>query len=189
MRPIKGYEGIYEISETGRVFNCQTGQELKGNVNSYGYRVIALTKNGRKKDKKLHRLLVEAFIPNPNNYDCVNHIDGDKLNNSLDNLEWCTKGYNNRHAREQLSLDFSIKPVIQTTLSGEVVAVWVNASRAASVLNGEPLLISACCRDTAKTAYGYKWYYADDSDFFFREIQKYLIREKIKQLSEQLSQL
>ena len=106
---VLGYEGLYEITETGKVRNCKTGTQLSGNINSHGYVVVSLTKNGKKKDCKLHRLLAMTFIPNPYDYDCVNHKDGDKLNNSIDNLEWCTKGYNNRHAREVLQVSTAPK--------------------------------------------------------------------------------
>lgn len=188
-KPIKGYEDLYTISEDGVIHNLRNGNVLCGNINSYGYRVVRLYKNGKPKDYKLHQLLAKAFILNPNNYKCVNHIGGNKLNNSLDNLEWCDYGYNNRHAREILNVDFSKKPIIQTTLEGNVVAVWVNANMAANILNGNGTMISACCKDTTKTAYGYKWYYADDTDFFFSEIKKCIIKEKIRDLYNQLETL
>ena len=81
MAQIKGYEGLYDISEDGVITNTRTGCELTGTINSYGYRVVRLTKNGHQKDFKVHQLLAKAFIPNPNNYRCINHIDGNKLNN------------------------------------------------------------------------------------------------------------
>ena len=167
MKPIKGYDGLYEISDTGVIHNLKTGNELHGNVNSYGYRVVRLCKDGKPKDFKLHQLLATTFIQNPNNYRCINHIDGNKLNNFLDNLEWCTRAYNNQHAREQLSLDFSRKAVVQSTLDGKFIAVWRSPSIAAHYINGEQLLISACCKGTATTAYGCKWKYSDRllSDF------------------------
>lgn len=158
-RDIAGYEGLYTIREDGMVFKSD-GTVISGSVNSYGYRVVSLTREGKKRDVKLHRILANAFIPNPNNYACVNHIDGNKLNNSLENLEWCSKGRNNSHAREQLSLDFSEKPVIQTDEGGKFLAIWRGASAAATIIGGNSALIAACCRGTAPSAYGYKWHYA-----------------------------
>lgn len=111
MKPIEGYEGLYEISEDGVVRNITEGNILHGNINSYSYRVVSLTKNGTKKDHKLHQLLARAFIPNSNN-----HIDGDKLNNSLDNLEWCNHTRNAQHARKQLSIDFRGNPLCNQLL-------------------------------------------------------------------------
>ena len=146
MAQIKGYEGLYEIFPNGTIINSQTGWELKGNINSYGYRVVSLTKDGVRKDHKVHRLLAKAFIPNPNNYRCINHIDGNKLNNSLSNLEWCTHGQNTAHARATLNIDFSRKPIVQTTVDGKLIAVWNSANVAAHFLKGSATMISACCK-------------------------------------------
>ena len=161
MGDIPGYEGLYDITEDGIITNLKTGNVLTGNINSYGYRVVRLTKDRKAKDFKLHQLLAKAFIPNPNNYRCINHIDGNKLNNSLDNLEWCTHGQNTVHARKTLNLDFSRKPVVQTTLDGKMIAVWSSASIAAHFIKGSSTLISACCMGTADFAYDSKWKYLD----------------------------
>lgn len=160
-KAISGYEGLYEINEQG-VIKKPDGTRLYGSVNSYGYRVVSLTKAGKKKDHKVHRLLAKAFIPNPRpgDFNCVNHIDGNKLNNSLENLEWCTRKGNNQHARDVLCCDYSEKPVVQSTSDGKMLAVWRNASAAASILGGAPTLISACCKGTADSAYGFRWGYA-----------------------------
>lgn len=160
-KQIKGYEGLYEISDDGTIHNLKTGNLRHGNINSYGYRVVRLMKECKPKDFKLHQLLAKTFIPNPNNFRCINHIDGDKLNNSLDNLEWCNHTMNAQHAREQLSLDFSRKAVVQSTLDGKLIAVWASSKIAARYIGGEQMLISACCKGTATTAYGCKWKYFD----------------------------
>lgn len=188
--PAPGYEGLYLISESGKVWNVKTGSTLRGNVNSHGYFVVSLTKGGVKKDCKLHRLLAMAFIPNPNGYECVNHKDGNKLNNRLDNLEWCTKGYNNRHAREELDIDFTAKPVCQTTMSGEIVAIWANQSRAAKSVGVTPVCISRCCEGTAATAGGYKWEPACKmfSDYV-RDRKRDVIRKQIMKLEAELERL
>lgn len=149
----------YEISDIGVVRRKSNHSIITGSVNSYGYRVIRLRYMGKNYDFKLHRLLADYFIPKPSNYDCVNHIDGDKLNNSLDNLEWCTRAYNNQHAREQLSLDFSEKPIEQRTLNGDLVAIWTNANLAATLLGFSATTIGCCCRGTQKQAYDFLWSY------------------------------
>lgn len=161
LKDIAGYEGLYKIGRDGVVVK-RDGTRLLGSVNSYGYRVVSLTKNGKKKDHKVHRLLAKAFIPNPSpgDFNCVNHIDGNKLNNSLENLEWCTRKGNNQHARDVLCCDYSEKPVVQFASDGKMLAVWRNASAAASVLGGAATLISACCKGTADSAYGFGWGYA-----------------------------
>lgn len=113
-KPIKGFEGMYEISNNGKVrsldkvvnvanqYGSKTqrivkGKELKLNYNGMYY-VVGLSNKSKVKQYFVHRLVAEHFIENPNNYKCVNHIDCNKLNNNVDNLEWCTKEYNTKMA-------------------------------------------------------------------------------------------
>ena len=114
-KDIKGYEGLYQISNLGRIKSLR--KKIKNNgafgkrkiitknekiVSSYknkdGYSVVQLYKNNKRKLKLVHRLVAEAFIPNPNNYPYVNHKDGNKANNCVDNLEWCNNSMNQLHA-------------------------------------------------------------------------------------------
>lgn len=101
-KDIEGYEGIYQVSNLGRVRslnyrNKKSIHILKESTNKKGYKVINLI-FGRRKMYLMHRLVAEAFIPNPNNLLQVNHIDGDKTNNNINNLEWCDSTYNSIHA-------------------------------------------------------------------------------------------
>lgn len=190
VKDVPGYEDLYAISERGQVWNKRTGWQLFGNVNSHGYMVVSLTKNGKKKDCKLHRLLALAFIPNPNGYECVNHKDGNKLNNKLDNLEWCTKKYNNHHAREELHIDFSAKPVCQTTMDGSVVAIWANYSLAAKTIGVSPVCIASCCDGLANSAGGYRWEPASKLFHdFLNDRQKENLMNKIAELTAELERL
>lgn len=112
-KDIKGYEGLYLISNRGRVLslyqykrNSGSGyyintRELKKSISTTGYEKVGLTKNGRRKNYKIHRLVAKHFVANPFNRDVVNHIDGDYLNNNADNLEWCTTAENCIHALEE----------------------------------------------------------------------------------------
>lgn len=86
----------YSVTEDGRVF--KNTKELSYSINVRGYKILKVTLHGRQFNKKVHRLVAETFIPNPNNYSDVNHIDGDKLNNHVSNLEWCTRKYNINHS-------------------------------------------------------------------------------------------
>lgn len=99
-KPIKGYEGLYEVSNMGRVKSLHTSQGiiLKQYTDYYKYMKVTLNKNGTHKTKLVHRLVAITFIRNPNNYEVVNHKDGNKKNNTVDNLEWCTRSYNTKHA-------------------------------------------------------------------------------------------
>lgn len=122
-KDIKGYEGLYQISNLGNVKSFKpvsNGRNLKP-VYRKGYATITLRKNGVSKIHRIHRLLAEAFIPNPKNLAEVNHIDGNKLNNNLSNLEWCTHLENMRHAfntglveRKPLTDDQKIKVSVAT---------------------------------------------------------------------------
>lgn len=109
--PIKNYEGYYEINEDGVVrsvdrliwngndYYLKKGQIIKQQTNKKGYKLCYLTKSSNKKTCLIHRLVALTFIPNPNNYEQVNHIDCNKKNNNVKNLEWCSNLQNQRHAR------------------------------------------------------------------------------------------
>lgn len=96
-RDVKGYEGSYQVSSEGRVFSLKSGRELNAG-DSMGYPNVNLLKGGKQRSCKVHRLVAEAFIPNPLGMRTVNHIDGVKTNNAIENLEWATYSGNNNHA-------------------------------------------------------------------------------------------
>lgn len=105
-KPIKGYEGLYDVSDEGDVYSHFYKVCLKLKLNNNGYYTVRLSLSGKEKNIPLHRLIALHFIPNPENKPQINHIDGNKLNNKLENLEWCTNQENSRHAR-RLGLDKS----------------------------------------------------------------------------------
>ena len=98
---IYDYTGIYEVSNIdGKVRNVKTGRILKQPLNSFGYPVVRLSKDGKARLFKVHRLVATAFVPNPDNLPEVNHKDEDKTNNSVDNLEWSTHQYNSAYSKK-----------------------------------------------------------------------------------------
>lgn len=107
-KDVIGYEGIYQVSNLGNVKRISKFRGVnKAYLNDYclkpldngkGYLRIKLTINNKSKRVMLHRIIAEAFIENPNNYPVINHIDGNKKNNQIKNLEWCTQKYNCQHS-------------------------------------------------------------------------------------------
>ena len=108
-KDIEGYEGIYQISSHGRVRSFKNGKIkiMKPRINDKGYNTACLRKDGKSKYKLVHRLVAEAFIPNNDGKPYVNHIDGNKLNNNINNLEWVTPSENTLHAISTGLLDIT----------------------------------------------------------------------------------
>lgn len=114
-KPVKGYEGYYEVDQFGRVYSIDRlipvddngrqynkvlgGNQMKQSIHSKGYKIVSLTKEGKTKTVFVHRIVAEAFISNPNNLPMVNHKDEDKTNNFTENLEWCTAKYNRSYGK------------------------------------------------------------------------------------------
>lgn len=169
-RDIKNYEG-YQVSNLGRVRSLNynhTGEIHIIKPFKIEYLGLNLWKNKKRKYYLVHRLVAEAFIPNPDNLPCVNHIDECKTNNRVENLEWCSYKYNSNYGtaiqrtREKNinHLNYS-KPVFQYTLDGELIAEYPSASEAARQINKAKTHISDCCLGKLKSAYGYKWQYKE----------------------------
>lgn len=94
IKEIKNYEGLYTISNRGVIRSSYTGKIIKQHLNKYGYYQVRLYKNKKPKNYTVHRLVAETFIPNPHKAETVNHIDGNKTNNKVENLEWCSSSEN-----------------------------------------------------------------------------------------------
>lgn len=112
--PVKGYEGEYEVDTLGNVYSLKTNIKLKPNDSKNPYYTVHLLHNGVRKARTIHRIVAEAFIPNPRNLPQVNHKDEDKHNNNADNLEWCTALYNSRYGTAIERAKRSRKPVTHT---------------------------------------------------------------------------
>lgn len=102
-KPIQEFNGEYEVSNIGRVRSMKryygmVGRIMPQTIQRKGYYAVTFHMNNKAYCRKVHRLVIEAFIPNPDNLPCINHIDGNKLNNRIDNLEWCTYQHNMQHA-------------------------------------------------------------------------------------------
>ena len=156
----------YSISETGELYNNHTQKFLKGTINKLGYKVYRISINGLSKDLYAHRMVAETYLPcgDPQK-NCVNHKDGNKLNNSIANLEWITKGENNRHA-----LDTGLNPLYKEIYcfdkNKECVAVFSGLVAAANFVHGTDDIIGAAVKSEKKSlVYGYYWHSSKDNSF------------------------
>lgn len=177
-RDVKGYEGLYQVSNLGRVksldhySNHRKGgvQFIKGKIlkdleSGLGYRKVTLCKDGVAKSVNLHRLIAKTFIPNPYNLPEVNHINECKWDNAVWNLEWCTVEYNrsygNRNNKvKQTNQRKYGKSVLLYTLDSQFVAEYY-CLREAERQTGVPHShINDCCKGKYKSAGGYVWEYS-----------------------------
>ena len=157
---IDGYEGLYQISNKGRVKSLYKGSEriLKPRDNGRGYLRVQLTKENTSKHIRVHRLVARAFIPNPYNLPEINHIDENKKNNSVENLEWCDRRYNVNYGTRNERVS---RKILQYSKSGEFIREWQGAREVERVLGIDNSHINACCRGKLKSAYGFIWKYKE----------------------------
>ena len=164
-RPVVGYEGLYEVSNLGRVRNSRTGRIRKITFDQDGYLQLSLFRKGSNVCRKVHRLVAMAFIPNPDNLPCINHKDENPANNCVDNLEWCTHQYNNNYGnriekyRKSNTNGKKSKPVLQYTLEGEFVREWPSVMEIHRKLGYSQGNISSYCRGETNSSYGFIWKY------------------------------
>ena len=174
-KDIKGYEGMYQVSSEGRVKSLKFGKEkiMKNNKSEDGYLYANLYKDRKMKNFKVHRLVAQAFIDNPDNLLEINHIDEDKANNRVDNLEWCSRDYNINFGTRNEKVFYKLsKPVLQFTKEGEFVCKWGGTRQIERELGYYHTNISECCKGKYKTAYGYIWKYAIKFNIFDLAIEK-----------------
>ena len=165
-KDIKDYEGFYQVSNLGRVKSLprngtiKTSRILKQNI-VCGYCQVTLQKQGNKSYKKVHRLVAEAFILNLENKREVNHIDGNKRNNVVKNLEWVTTSENQLHSCYVLKNN--VRPVKQFTKSNKLIKEWNSIAEAGRKLRIHSSDIGSCCLGHRKTAGGYVWKYKENN--------------------------
>lgn len=154
-KDIEGYEGLYQVSNFGNIKSIKRRRTKGGKLKEtmrYGYKYVTLSKYGKIKRLSVHRLVAQAFIPNPNNYDIVNHKDENKSNNYATNLEWCTQAQNVQYSKKTSS-------ILQLDLNGNIIKEWESA-RNAEINNGfDNSCIIKCCKGKRKSHKGYRWQY------------------------------
>lgn len=158
---IEGFER-YEVSTEGKVKNRKTGRLLKPGTDTYGYLRVILSVNGKAVGKSVHRLVAESFIPNPERKTQVNHIDEDKTNNNINNLEWMTSKENNNYGtrKDRVAAALS-KPIIVIHQDGtyeEYPSAWATARELGLSQSG----IVGVLKGRRKTYHGLNFKYAEN---------------------------
>lgn len=160
---IKGFPDYY-VTDTGDVYSRKGDgrfRKLSPQKSYKGYlRVHMYKMDGRTQHKYIHRLVAEAFIPNPNKKPYINHIDGNKENNAVPNLEWCTSGENEIHKRKVLGFkpNNKAKSVIQKK-DGKTIKEYKSIKEASDIVGATQSSIRACCLGLLKSTKGFNWAY------------------------------
>lgn len=166
-RDITGFEGLYQVSNLGRVRSLpktgsggHNGIILSQNKDKDGYLLVHLYINRKRISCKVHRLVAKAFIPNPNNLAQINHKDEIKDNNCFTNLEWCSSSYNNSYGKGKINRANSKKvPILQLDMDDNIIREWDSSKEIEHSLRFNHSNITNCCKGRYKSMYGYKWRY------------------------------
>lgn len=183
-KDIKGYEGLYQVSNFGRIKSLERvtkyrnskrvlREKIKGDfIGKRGYKRVELTKDGISKKYNLHRIVASSFISNPYNKKEVNHINGIKTDNRVENLEWCTSQENTMHAIKmglqknsdkqrktvgEYARKNKVKKIVQLTKDGKYIKTWESAVAVERKVGIKSKSISQCVTGRSKTAGGYRW--------------------------------
>lgn len=161
MKDIKNYEGLYAVTDDGRVWSYRRKIYLKPGVDRYGYFIVSLRKNGVNKTRLVHQLVAKAFIPNPENKPQVNHINEIKTDNRVENLQWVTAKENVNHGtRNQRASDAASKPVYCVELD----TVYKSTAEAAKALRVSESSVGFCCTGRQNNVIGYHLRYMDKKE-------------------------
>lgn len=177
-KDIKGYEGLYKISNMGRVYSLLTEKFLKPGINNQTkYKAVVLYNKGKTITKKIHRLIAEHFIPNPENKSFIDHIDGNRQNNSISNLRWVThkENLNNPLAKEKQHQGIikswekrsrtktfkQLKKVSKPVICIEANMIFPSINEAGRYLNLDARKICQACKGKFEKFGGYHWKYAE----------------------------
>lgn len=166
-RPIAGYDGLYEVSNLGRVKSLGNGKSnnskeriLKPIDNGHGYLRVPLYKDGVNKLYMIHRLVAQVFCENPHGYLEVNHISEDKTDNRACNLEWVTHKYNTNYGtRNKRVAEKTSKPIFGIDKVSGLIVEFPSSQEASRALGIAQSNITKCCKGKLKSAGGFQWFY------------------------------
>lgn len=171
-KDIKGYEGLYQVSNLGRIKSLERRCKARWYtrkvpekiyspaLDTYGYPIVSLHKDGKKKTITIHILVANAFLKKPDGCNSINHIDENKQNNCVENLEWCTVQENNAYGtRVERLRKTQQRAVLQCDLDGNVIREWEGMNFLCRETGYDQGLISKVCNNVYRhrTAYGFKW--------------------------------
>lgn len=180
-KDIKNYKNLYQVSNYGRVKSLEKVSHVNGriypikilkcHINTKKYLDVDLCKNGKSNRRSIHRLVAETFIPNYEDKPQINHIDCNKWNNKINNLEWCTNSENQQHAfknnlnsRKRYGESPRSRIVNQYDLDGNFIKTWDSITRIRDTLGYSDSYISCTCKGQYKHAYRYIWKYKEETD-------------------------
>lgn len=158
-KDVRGFEGLYQVSNLGNIKSSYTKKIRKPGNNGTGYYYVNLRKNNKSFNHYVHRLVAEAFLDNPNGYSCVNHKDENPSNNCIDNLEWCSYEYNNNYGNHRKNLSKSGSKAIIQWKNGTKIREWESAKVAGLALGIQNQNIAKVLKGLRNTAGGYGWTY------------------------------
>lgn len=174
-RDIDGYDGRYMVSNLGKIMSLNFNgthkhKELLGRKTRGGYRQVVLYTNGKRKAFYIHVLVAKTFIPNPNNLPEVNHKDGNKENNTVNNLEWVTSKENSLHAVKtglrhvpKSGQHYRAVKTAQFDIDGNLIKIWNSMSDPNKIFGYSTQNIEKCCSGKIHSAYGYIWRRVNDN--------------------------
>lgn len=155
------YLKYYDITKDGKCINKKNNYIKKTFISNSGYERVSLWLNGKNKKFSIHRLVAIKYLENPFNYNYINHKDGNKLNNNVDNLEWCSASENMKHAYNNNLLKLKTKRIIQFTKDMKIIKIWDSINEVERELKiNHANIITVCKQNTnRKYAGGYIWRY------------------------------
>lgn len=178
-KDIEGYEGLYKCSNMGNVYSIKHKKVMSPRDNNCGYLTLSLYKNGKPKHFYVHRLVAEAFIPNPENKKTIDHINCVRSDNRLENLKWATQkeNCNNPKTIEKYKQwvggnNGNSKSVLQFTKDGDFIRKWVCITDVKKELGICDSHIGKCCKGFRKSAGGYVWKYYDTETYLIGLMNK-----------------
>lgn len=180
-REVKEYSN-YEVNQFGEIRHKTRKKVLKPRSNNGGYQYVNFKINGKNINFAVHRIVANAFIPNPKGYTEINHKDHDRTNNCVDNLEWVDSSQNKQHAYlKDENKSSRGKAVIQRSKDGTYIKTFETISKAAKEMNCSIAAISNCCLGRTKTSQGFLWSFVEGSTTKYERKPSSSVRDSSKE--------